>query len=104
MKQWSPVRTYKVEADAFTSAAGYNVWSIKGENKRVPPGSESTASMRLLVTAYLGDLAYSRKGIFRARSISSKAEETACKESDSPVVPTKPVMTAEERGGRVNRS
>ncbi|QSQ09662.1 hypothetical protein H0A61_02041 [Koleobacter methoxysyntrophicus] len=41
----------------------------RGENKRVSPGSESMASMRLLFTAYLGDLAYSRKSIFRTRSI-----------------------------------
>lgn len=26
-------------------------------------------------------------------------EETACKESDSPIVPMKPVMTVEGRGG-----
>lgn len=75
-----------------------------GENKRVPSGSESTASMRLLFTAYLGDLAFSRKSIFRTRSISSKTGETVCKESDSPIVPKKPVTTAEERGGHVNRS
>ena len=76
----------------------------KSENKRVPPGSESMASMRLLITACLGDLAHPRKSIFRTRSISSKAEEKVCKESDSPIIPMKPVMTAEGRGGHVNRS
>ena len=74
------------------------------ENKRVPSGSESMASMRLLITAYLGDLAYPQKSILRTRSISSKAEETVCKESDSPIVPMKPVMTVEGRGGHINRS
>ena len=93
-----------MEADAFTSAAGNNVWSIEATNKRVPPGSESMASMRELFTAYLGGLAYSRKSIYRTRSISSKAEETVCKESDSLIVPKKPVMTAEGRGGHINRS
>jgi hypothetical protein len=76
----------------------------RGENKRVPSGSESMASMRLLFTAYLGDLAYSCKSIFRTRSISSKAGETVCKESDSLIVPKKPVMTVEGRGGHINRS
>ena len=76
----------------------------RGENKRVSPGSESTASMRLLFTAYLGGLAYPRKSIFRTRSISSKAGETVGKESDSLIIPKKPVMAAEGRGGHINRS
>lgn len=75
-----------------------------GKNKRVPSGSESMASMRLLLAAYLGDLAYSRESIFRTRSISSKAGETVCKGSDPLIVPTKPVMTVEGRGGHINRS
>ena len=62
------------------------------------------ASMRLLITAYLGDLACPRKNIFCTRSISFKAEETICKESDSPILPKKPVMTVEGRGGHINRS
>ena len=60
--------------------------------------------MRLLFTVYLGDLAYSPRGIPRTRSISSKAGKTMCKESDSPIVPKKPVMTVEGRGGHINRS
>ena len=57
----------------------------------------------MLFTAYLGDLAYSRKSIFRTRSISSKAGETVSKESDSLIVPRKLVMTVEGRGGHINR-
>lgn len=60
--------------------------------------------MRELFSAYLGGLASSRKGIFHTRSISSKVEEKACKESDSLIVPMKPVMTVEGRGGHTNRS
>ena len=37
----------------------------RGENERVPSGSESMASMRLLFASYLGDLAYSRKEYFQ---------------------------------------
>ena len=70
-----------------------------GKNKEVPSGSESMASLRLLFSAYLGGLASPRRSIFHTRSISSKMEETACKESDSPIVPMKPVMTVEGRGG-----
>ena len=67
-------------------------------------GLESVASMRKLFSEYLGDLANSRKSICRPRSISSKAEEKVCKESDSLIVPMKPVMTVEGRGGRISRS
>ena len=53
----------------------------------------------MLFSAYLGGLASSQKSIFQTRSISSKVEETACKESDSLIVLMKPVMTVEGRGG-----
>ena len=75
-----------------------------GKNKQVPSGSESMASMRELFSTYLGGLARSRKSIVHTRSISSKMEEKASKESDSLVVPMKPVMTVEGRGGHTNRS
>ena len=75
-----------------------------GKNKQVPSGSESMASMRELFSTYLGGLAGSRKSIVHTRSISSKMEEKASKESDSLVVPMKPVMTVEGRGGHTNRS
>ena len=57
------------------------------------------ASLRLLFSAYLGGLAGSQMSIFYTRSISSKVEERTCKESDSLIVPRKPVMTVEGRGG-----
>ena len=57
------------------------------------------ASLRLLFSAYLGGLAGSQMSIFYTRSISSKVEERTCKESDSLIVPMKPVMTVEGRGG-----
>lgn len=75
-----------------------------GKNKYVPSGSESMASMRELFSTYLGGLTGSRKSIVHTRSISSKMEEKECKESDSLVVPMKPVMTVEGRGGHTNRS
>ncbi len=67
-------------------------------------GLESTASMRKLFAAYLGDLAYPQRSICRTRSISSKAGEKVCKESDSLIVPRKPVMTVEGRGGHISWS
>ncbi|MDI6602445.1 MAG: hypothetical protein QME46_11820 [Thermoanaerobacteraceae bacterium] len=38
------------------------------------------------------------------RSITSKVEETICKESDPPIVPKKPVTTAEGRGEHIDCS
>lgn len=58
----------------------------------------------MLFTTYLGGLECSRKSISRTRSISSKVGEKVYKESDSLIVPKKPVMMAEGRGGHINRS
>jgi hypothetical protein len=74
------------------------------EGRRVPPGSESMASLRALFLAYPGGLACSRKGIRHPRSISSKMAEKMRKKSDSLIVPKKRVMTVEGRGGHINRS
>ena len=48
-------------------------------------------------------LAFPREGIQCTRSISSEALEKAQEESDSLIVPKKPVMTVEGRGGHINR-
>jgi len=76
---------------------------VKDENMRVPPGSESVASLRELHLANPGGLAYPREGIRHTRSISSEMAETVRKKSDSPIVPWKRVITVEGRGGHISR-
>jgi len=65
------------------------------------------ASMRELFLVYLGDLLHSLnlpEGIRHTKSISSKVAEMVQEESDSLIVPMKPVTPAEGRGGHTNRS
>jgi hypothetical protein len=94
-----------VEADALTSAAGNNartIWQERASSTGVIEHGEH----EIVILGVPGrSLAFPNLpvGIGHTRSISSKVTEKTLEKSDSLIVPKKPVMTVEGRGGHMNR-
>jgi len=94
-----------VEADALTSAAGNKV-RTKWQGRMDSTGVLEHGEHETVILSVPGrPLAFprKRKGIRHTRSISSKVLEMVQEESDSLIVPKKPVITVEGRGGHINR-
>jgi hypothetical protein len=94
-----------VEADVITSTAGNNVrtkWRGRTGSTGVLEHGEHE---RVILRVPGRPLAFpkNREGIPHTRSISSEVGEMVQEGSDSLIVPKKPVMTVEGRGGHMNR-